>query len=109
MKNSVSNMLKSVGSHFWKFFKRLYVFVFFFGMPYGICFGVSLIIPLTLRSWGLSYDTTDIISKIMLTITPIIPTAMFTRYEKEDLYEEFSMDLCFVSWILTIIYAWKLL
>ena len=109
MKEMLGDMLESVGSHFWKFVKRLYVLTFFFGLPYGISCGVALLAPICFHSIGLPHDISMVISRILLTIVPIIPTALYTRFKKEDSAEEFSMDLCFVIWIATAVYAWKFL
>lgn len=109
MKEMLCEMLESVGSHFWKFIKRLYVFTFFFGLPYCISCGVAALVPICLHTIGLPHDIAMVISRILLTIAPVIPTALYTRFEKEDRFDEFSMDLCFVTWIATVVYAWKFL
>lgn len=108
-KGFVKEIFANIFSHFWKFIKRLYVFAFFFGLPYSISFIVAMLIPRSLELIGLSNTVSAILTRILLTIAPAIPTGAYTLFEAEDQYDEFSMDLCFVVWIATIAYAWKFL
>lgn len=102
-----SKILVIVLSHFWQFIKRLYVFAGFFGIPFGIVLGISKVIPSLFILWGMSFESTKLISKILLTVLPLIPTSIYAMATEEDVNDEFSTDLCFISWIGTIVYAWK--
>ena len=106
MKETFGVILKYVGFHFLMFLKRLYVFVFFFGVSYMLSCGAALLIPAGLKWVGLSNDISMTVGRIFLTIAPLIPTCVYARCENEDLNGEFNMDLCFVVWIATIVFAW---
>ena len=107
MKKKVRHSLKLVGIHFWSFLKRLYVFAFFWGRCACISYPLALLIPLGLHiKLGLAYDVSMTVTKVLLTIAPIFPTADYAECKEEDYEDEFSMDLCFAVWIITIVYAW---
>ena len=110
MKNYIFYLLKLVGSNFIKFIKRILVFIHVpFGIPFCVSILFSFLISLSLQYIGVTYDICLFICRILLTVMPIIPTCIYALCEQEDRYEEFSMDLCFVVWIATIVYAWKIL
>ena len=109
MKEKIGSMLIAIVSHFWIFVKRIYVFILPFGSSYIIAIGCAWLLSEGLRSLGIPQDIVKTVYRILLTIAPIIPTGVYTLCEEADLYNEFSMDLCFVVWIGTIVYAWKFL
>ena len=109
MKKLLADILKSLCSHFGQFVKRIYCLVFFYGMFYVPSCGLAILIPITLRDLGMPTDITRVMTQVLLTIAPIVPTGFFTLLEKEDEFEEYSLDLCFVVWIATIVLAWTIL
>ena len=109
MKRNMGSILSSIISHFWKFIKRLYVFILPFGIPYMISTGCALLLSEMLGHIGFPPDVSKTFYRILLTIAPIIPTGIYSLCEEADQCDEFSMDLCFVVWIATIVYAWKIL
>ena len=107
MKKKINHSLNLVGVHFWNFLKHLYLFIFFYGRLACISYALALIIPLGLHTkFGLPHDVAMTIARILLTIAPILPTAAYAQCKEEDYEDEFSMDLCFTTWIITIAYAW---
>lgn len=101
--------LHLVITHFGRFIKRLYVFTLPFGVPYFISVVGSFFIVSGLENLGLPQNAATTLCRVLLTITPAIPTGVYAICEREDQSESFSMDLCFVVWIATIVYAWKIL
>lgn len=108
MNKKLGGILKAMVSHFWIFVKRLYVFMLPFGVPYTISIGLVLLLSEWLDDLGIC-DISKIVCRILLTIVPAIPTSIYSRCEELEQHDEFSMDLCFVVWIATIVYAWKIL
>ena len=107
MMKKVMHSLKLVGVHFLNFLKRLYLFVFFWGRYACISYPLAIIIPLALRAkLGFPHAMAMTITKVLLTIAPILPTAAYAQLKEEDYNDEFSMDLCFAVWVITIVYAW---
>ena len=101
------NLLKLVWDDFKKFTNSFAVFALMYGWIAIIVFVLSLIIPTYLHILGVPHAVTTMISRILLTITPIIPTASFVKHKHKDFDgEEYSMDLCFAAWIITVVYAW---
>ena len=107
MEKKIHNSLKLVVVHFWNFFKRLYVFAFFWGRFAIVSYGAAALLPSCLHRYlGMPHDVSMTIMKVLLTIAPILPTAVYAVLKEEDYEDEFSMDLCFVIWIITIVCAW---
>lgn len=107
MKEKISHSLKLVGVHFWNFFKRLYLFAFLWCRFALISYGVAALLPLSLHIYlGMPHGVSMIIIKVLLTIAPLLPTAVYAVCKEEDYEDEFSMDLCFAMWVITIVYAW---
>lgn len=107
MKGKISHALKLVCNHFWNFIKRLYLFAFFWGRFALISYGVAVLIPVSLHTYlSMPHTVSMTIMKILLTIAPILPTAVYAECKEEDYYDELSMDLCFAVWVITIVYAW---
>jgi hypothetical protein len=52
------------------------------------------------------HNVSMVIMKVLLTIAPILPTAVYAKLKEEDYNDEFSMDLCFAVWVITIVLAW---
>lgn len=108
-KKFLKNCFYALCKHLWLFIKRLAVFVFYWGMFAIISYGIAILVPKTLESkLRVSPNFCSTLAKILLTIAPLPPTLIYTQFEQKDLYEEYSMDLCFVVWILTIVWAWFL-
>ena len=101
--------LKLIIAHFGRFIKHLYVFILPFGVPYLILVVGSFYIASGLVNLVLPQNAATTLCRVLLTITPAIPTGIYALCEREDQYDSFSMDLCFVVWISTIVYAWKFL
>ncbi len=107
MKKTIRHSLKLVAIHFGTFFKRLYVFAFFWGMFALVSYGVATLIPVCLHRYlGMPHNVSMVIMKVLLTIAPILPTAVYAKLKEEDYNDEFSMDLCFAVWVITIVLAW---
>ena len=107
MKKEIIDTLKLVWDYFKKFAGRFVVIIFLYGRFALVSLTVSLLIPSVLHRYlGLPHDIAIKVEKILLTITPIFPTAMYAKLKEEDYNDEFSMDLCFAAWIITIVYAW---
>ena len=107
MKEETIYLLGKVWEHFKKFVPRFGLLIFAYGRFACISLGVSLLIPYALQRYlGLSHDVAMTIMKVLLTITPIFPTAMYAKFKDEDYDNEFSMDLCFAVWVITIVFAW---
>ena len=106
MKKTIGDTLKYIGSHFLMFVKRIFVFAFFYGFVYCVSCMAALLIAKGMKQIGIHNDVSMIIGRIFLTVAPIIPTCVYARCEKEDLNGEFNMDLCFVVWVATIVFAW---
>ena len=102
--------LLALGKYFALFIRRLLVFAFYYGI-YAVCsYGVALICPSLLEAYiGLSHNLCLIIGKILLTIAPVVPSIVYLRCYEEDTNGEFSIDLCFVAWIATVVWAWVFL
>ena len=110
MKEKICHSLKLVGVHFWNFFKRLYVFAFLWGRFALVSYGAAVILPSFLQRYlGIAHDVSMTIMKVLLTIAPILPTAVCAVFKEEDFEDEFSMDLCFAVWVITILYAWGII
>ena len=111
MKGKIIHLLKLAIDDFKKFTNRLAVFALTYGWPALILIGLSMILPTFLHTkLGMPHDVSLTISRILLTITPIIPTLVFVKAKNEDYSsDEYSMDLCFTSWIITIVFAWRII
>lgn len=100
----------ALGKHLVHFIRRLFVFAFFYGLYAACSYGIAIAIPLFLQSsLSLDQNLCLIITKILLTVAPIFPTIVYLRCYEEDTNEEFSIDLCFIAWIVTIVWAWAFL
>lgn len=108
MKEELSNLLKIIWESFIKFANRLTMLFLSYGRFYCLFVAISVLIPSALHRYlGLSKDITTVMMKILLTITPILPTVIYVKMKEEDYSDEdYSMDLCFVVWIVTIVFAW---
>lgn len=104
----MKGLLGLVWSSFVKFVNRLVGLVLAYGRLAFLSIAVSILVPSGMHRYlGLSHDVTTIIMKVLLTITPIFPTAIYAKLKEEDCSnEDYSMDLCFVAWIITIVFAW---
>ena len=110
MKKEIIYSLKLVWDYFKKFATRFGVIIFLYSRFALVSLSVSLLIPYALHRYlGISHDVAITIEKVLLTITPIFPTAVFAKLKEEDYNDEFSMDLCFAIWVITIVYAWWIL
>lgn len=108
MKDKIIRLLKLVLADFKEFANRFAVFALMYGWLALIVICLSLILPIYLHiKLGMPHEVSLTISRILLTITPIIPTLFFVKAKDKDYSsDEYSMDLCFTSWIITIAYAW---
>lgn len=103
------NDLANLADKFKLFIKKLYVFAFFWGWIAAISYGVAILIPVWLRKFGLSFSSSILLSRILLSIAPFFPTLFYSRIEQEDRFGECSSDLSFIAWGVTIFYAWCVL
>jgi hypothetical protein len=107
MKKEIIHSLKLVWEYFKKFAGRFILMIFVYFRFACVSFAASLLIPFAFRKYlGMPYDVAMTTTKVLLTITPIFPTAVYAKLKEEDYNDEFSMDLCFAVWVLTIIFAW---
>ena len=110
MRKRILHSLKLVGVHFLNFFKRLYLFVFFWGRYALVSYIAAILIPICMQTYlGFQHLVSMTIMKVLLTIAPLLPTAAYAECKEEEYEDEFSMDLCFVIWVITIVYAWCIL
>ena len=108
MKDKVIYLLKLIWSGFKSFADRFAFFCLLYGR-YGLLFvALSLLVPNLLHRYlGLPHAVSMAVTRILLTITPIIPTMIYVKNKEEDYTEEhYSMDLCFIAWIVIIVFAW---
>lgn len=107
MKKEIIYALKLVWDYFKKFAGRFVVLIFVYLRFACLSLAVSMLVPFVLHKYlGVSHDIAMTIEKVLLTITPIFPTAMYAKLKEEDYNDEYSMDLCFVIWVITIVFAW---
>ena len=108
MRKEIIYTLKLVWDHFKKFANRFVFLILIYGRFAFIFLAASILIPSALHRYlGLPHDVAMTIMKILLTVTPIFPTAICAKFrEEEDHYDECSMDLCFAVWVITIMCAW---
>ena len=108
MKDKITHLLKLVLADFKEFANRLAVFALTYGWLAVILIVLSLILPTYLHmKLGMPHEVSLTISRILLTITPIIPTLVFVKAKNQNYStDEYSIDLCFASWIITIVFAW---
>lgn len=103
-------IFSSFVAHLWCFIKRLSVFLFSFGQFAIISYGIAILVPVLLRDYlGLDRNICSSIIKVLLTIAPLLPTLACTYLYDQENTDEFSMDMCFVTWIVTIVWAWAFL
>ena len=109
-KFSIRSCAKAFTSSIWLFIKQLYVFAFFYGYMLVVALGVSIAIPYCLHRLGLSQNACETVFRILLTITPVLPTAYYSYLSQESMCdeEEFNSGLGFSVWIIIIIYAWAI-
>lgn len=105
-KFSIKNCIKAFIESLLLFIKQLYVFAFFYGYVLLGALGISLVIPIGLHYLGLSHDACDTVFRILLTVTPVFPTAYYSYLASEDMNDEFNSSLGFAMWIIVVIYAW---
>ena len=107
MKSEIISVLKLVWDSFKKFMARFVLLIFVYGRFACLSLAVSIFIPFVMWKYlGLPNDVALITEKVLLTITPIFPTAVYAKLKEEDYNDECSMDLCFAIWVITIVYAW---
>ena len=107
MKEKTIHLLELVWNHFKKFANDFALFALLYGRIAFITIGLSILIPTCLHAYlGMPHNVSMIIARIFLTVTPIIPTIFFVKYKDEDYSNEYSMDLCFAAWLITIVFAW---
>lgn len=101
-------LLNLVWDYFKKFSNDFAVFALTYGRIAFISVGLSVVIPSFLHIYlGMPHSISMIITRILLTITPIFPTLYFVKTKNEDYNpDEYSMDLCFTAWIVTVVFAW---
>lgn len=104
-KNGTTKFLKEVAllaaSNALKFAKHLYV-----SIP---CYGLPLLAAMAIPGLlDVFFEIDKTVLKILMTIAPIVPTCFYSLCEKEDESDSFSIDLCFVYWIIIAIYVWKI-
>ena len=108
MKDKTNYLLKLVWSGFKEFADRFAFFILLYGRFGALFLALSFLAPSLLNRYlGLPHDISLVMTRVLLTITPIFPTMIYAKSKEEDCASEhYSMDLCFVAWIVTIILAW---
>ena len=101
-------LLKLVWSGFMGFADRFIFLVLLYGRFAFLFIAASLLTPNALHRYlGLPHEAAIVITRILLTITPIFPTIIYVKNKEEDCSDEhYSIDLCFAAWIVTIVFAW---
>ena len=101
--------LKLIFRNFVSFIKKLYVIVFFYGLPMGIPMSVALLIL-----WGLSNipaidpSVASLIFKIIATVGQIIPLSIYLYIAETELIRtnEEAPELCFAFCAAVITWIW---
>jgi hypothetical protein len=106
--NAIKEGLKSLPSGLWDFFKKILVFLFFYGRLFVVIAAFSILIMLFLRALGVSLDICMIVLKITLIIGQIIPAASYIQVITEDPNIEGSPDICFSGWLILSVLIWYL-
>ena len=84
MKGKIIRLLKLAIAEFKGFANRLVVFALMYGWLELILIALSLILPTCLHiKLGVPHEVSLTISRILLTITPIIPTLAFVKAKNE--------------------------
>lgn len=98
--------LKRLPGGLWVFFKKAYVFCFFYGRLCVVPVLLSLGLMWLLKTLGVPLDTCTMVMKLVLIIGQIIPAASYAGVIKDDPNVEGSMDVCFSGWIIISILIW---
>ena len=104
----MKDLLKLVWSGFKEFADRLAFLILLYGRFAFLFIAASILIPNALHRYlGMPHATSITTMRILLTITPIFPTMIYIKSKEEDCTDEhYSIDLCFVAWIIIIVFAW---
>lgn len=102
-----SDNLSNVFLGFFQFIKRLFTFVCFYcliGLPTCV---LVFILPIGLEFLGASHEFCNLLTRILLTIAPVVPTLCVSVASEEAQEDELSMDFCFIAWIIVAVWTWK--
>lgn len=99
---------KSLPRGLWDFFKKAFVFCFFYGRLFVVIAAVSIGIAQLLKVLGAPLDTCIIVMKLVLIIGQIIPAASYIGVINEDAHTEGSADICFSGWLILSVLIWYL-
>lgn len=109
----IPDVLSYLFSSLWKFFLKLLGIILIWGTVGLACPLLSLELPrFLLNHTQITPEAALLLKKILLTITPIIPTFFYAIGCVESVDEEndgFSIELCFLVWVFIGIYAWVIL
>lgn len=100
--------LKLLPSGLWDFFKKAFVFCFFYGRLFAVIAAFSVLIMQLLKVLGVPLDICKIVSKLVIIIGQIIPAASYIGVINEDPNTEGSTDICFSGWIILSLLIWYL-
>ena len=104
-------VLSYLFSHLIDFIKRLFGVLLTFGLIGIISYGLAFLVPDLLSSYTpVSVEICLLIKRILFTLAPALPTVVYALgcvESSDESSDGFSIDLCFVVWILTAIVAWK--
>lgn len=109
MKNNISQSIKRISGHFAGFANRTAIFLVMFGGDLIPWFCISAAIIYGLMLLRVDRGVIALISKLLLTFVPAIPTYQFDKHKQKESNDDYSMDLCFIVWIASIVVAWCIL
>lgn len=103
---SIRGGMEPLFQNLWDFFKKAYVFCFFYGLFEIIPVLFSLGLMYLLKVLGVPVDICAIVMKVALIIGQIIPGAGYAGVINDDPNVEGSMDVCFSGMIICSISIW---
>lgn len=109
MKNNLRQSIKRISGHFAGFAHRTAIFLVMFGGDLIPWFCISAAIIYGLMFLRVDRGVIVLIAKLLLTFVPAIPTYQFDKHKQKGPKEDYSMDLCFIAWIASILVAWCIL
>jgi hypothetical protein len=106
--DAIKKGLKVLPSGLWGFFKKVFVFCFFYGRLFIVIGVLSIGIMQILKELGVPLDARKIVAKLVIIVGQIIPAASYLGVINEDPNTEGSSDICFFGWLILSVWIWYL-
>lgn len=106
--DAIKEGFKSLPVGLWDFFKKIFVFCFFYGRLFVVIAAVSVGIWKLLEVLGAPLDTCALVAKILITVGQIIPATSYIGVINDDPHCEGSTDICFSGWLILSLLIWHL-